>query len=78
MEVTPFPGIFLCLSSVLICLWLGLIVLMLCIFSLSFVFRVGDALSLFLLLEVPMPKFPHLLFELLLDFDDMSIGYAQG
>jgi hypothetical protein len=33
---------------------------------------------LVLLWGVTKPKFPHLLFELLLDFDDISVGRAQG
>jgi hypothetical protein len=78
MEVAPLPGIFLCLSSVLLCLWLGLVVLILSIFSLSFVLWVGAALSWLLFLEVPRPKLSHLLFELLLDFDGISVGRAQG
>ena len=49
MEVTPLPGIFLCLSGVLLFLRLGLVVLILFIFSLSFVRWVGAALSYLLL-----------------------------
>ena len=45
MEVAPLLGIFLCLSGVLICLWLGIVVLILSIFSLSFVRWVGAVLS---------------------------------
>ena len=41
MEVVPLHGVFLCLSGVLLCLWLGLVVLILSIFSLSFVLWVG-------------------------------------
>jgi hypothetical protein len=69
MEVAPLPGIFLCLSGVLLYLQLGLVVLMLSIFYLSFFLRVGAALSLLLLCGVPRPKLLCPLFELLLDFD---------
>jgi hypothetical protein len=46
MEVTPLPIIFLCLFGVLLCLQLGLVVLILSIFTLSFVLWVGAAFSL--------------------------------
>jgi hypothetical protein len=49
MEVTPLLGIFLCLSDVLLFLWLGLVVMILCIFSLFFVLWVGATLSWILL-----------------------------
>ena len=45
MEVAPLPDIFLCLSNVLIFLRLSPVVLRMSIFSLSFVFCVGAALS---------------------------------
>ena len=45
MEVAPLPVIFLCISDVLLCLQLGLVVLILSIFDLSFVLWVGAALS---------------------------------
>jgi hypothetical protein len=45
MEVTPLPGIFLCLSDVFLYLQLGLVVLILSIFYLSFVLWVRAALS---------------------------------
>jgi hypothetical protein len=77
MEVAPLPVIFLFLSSVLLCLWLGLVFLMLSIFSLSFFLRVGAALSFFLFCGVHRPKFLCLLFELMLDFDSISIGCTQ-
>jgi hypothetical protein len=78
MDVAPLPSIFLCLSGVLLCLWLVLVVLILPIFSLSSVRWVGATLSLLLLCGVPRPKLPCLLFELLLDFDGISVGRAQG
>ena len=78
MEVTSLSAVFLCLSSVLLCLQLGLVVLILSIFAMSFVFWVGAALSWLLLWGVPRPKLSCLLFELLLDFDDISVGCAQG
>ena len=78
MEVAPLPGIFLCLSGVLLCLCLGLVVLILSIFSMSFVLWVGAALSWVFLCGVPSPKLSCLLFELLLDFDSISVGCAQG
>jgi hypothetical protein len=49
MEVAPLPGIFLHLPIVLLCLWLGLVVMRFPIFSLSFVLWVRDSLSLLLL-----------------------------
>ena len=78
MEVAPLPGIFIFLSGVLICLWIGLVVLILSIFSLSFVMWVGAAISWILLCGVPRAKFPCLLFELLFDFDDIIVGCSQG
>ena len=45
MEVAPLPGIFLCLSNGLLHLRIGLVVLILSIFSLSFVLWVGASLS---------------------------------
>ena len=45
MEVAPLPGIFVCLFGVIIYLWHGLVVLILSIFSLSFVRWVGASLS---------------------------------
>ena len=45
MEVTPLLSVFLSLSSVLLFLRLGLVVLILSIFALSFVLWVGAALS---------------------------------
>jgi hypothetical protein len=78
MEVTPLPGIFICLSGVLLFLWLVLVVLILSIFALSFILWVGAAIFRLLLLGVPRSKFPRLLFELLLDFDGISVGAAQG
>ena len=45
MEVAPLPDIILCLFGVLLCLWLGLVVLILSIFALSFVLWVGATLS---------------------------------
>jgi hypothetical protein len=56
MEITPLPGIFLHLAIVLLCLWLGLVVLRFPIFDLSFFLWVGASLSLLLLLGVPRPK----------------------
>jgi hypothetical protein len=38
----------------------------------------GAALSFILLYRVPRPKLSRPLFEILLDFDDISIGRAQG
>ena len=78
MEVAPLPAILLCLSSVLLCLWLGLVFLILSIFSLSFVRWVGDTLSYILLCGVPRPKLPRLLFEILLNFDGISVACTQG
>ena len=78
MEVAPLPGIFLCLSGVLLCLRLGLVVLILSIFALSFVLWVGAALSWLLLCGVPKPKLSRILFDLLLNFDGISVGRAQG
>ena len=49
MEVAPLPGIFLYLSSALLCLRLVLVVLILSIFVLSFVGWVEAALSWLLL-----------------------------
>ena len=49
MEVAPLPSIFLCLSSVCLCLRLGLVVLILSIFYLSFSLWVGVALPWILL-----------------------------
>ena len=49
IEVTPLPSILLCLSGVLLILQLGLVVLILSIFALSFVRWVGAALSWILL-----------------------------
>jgi formate-dependent nitrite reductase membrane component NrfD len=77
MEVTPLPGIFLCISSVLLCFWIELVVMILSIFFLSFVLWVGVTLSHLLLRGVPKPKLPHLLFEILLDFDGILVGRAQ-
>jgi hypothetical protein len=77
MEVAPLLGIFLCIFGVLIFLWLGLVVLILTIFSLSFVLWVGAAPSWLLICGVTRPKLSCLLFELLLDFDGMSVGRAQ-
>jgi hypothetical protein len=76
MEFVPLPGIFLCLSCVLIFLWLGLVFLILSIFSISFVMWVGASLSWLFLCGVPKPKFPRLLFDLLLDFDSILLGRA--
>jgi hypothetical protein len=45
MEITPLSGIFLCLFGVLLCWWIGLVVLILYVFALSFVLWVGAALS---------------------------------
>ena len=45
MEVAPLPGIFICVYGVLLCLWFGLVVLILSIFSLSFVLWVRGSLS---------------------------------
>jgi hypothetical protein len=78
MEVAPLPDVFLCLSNVLVCLQLGLVVLILSIFSLSFVLWVGVALSWFSLCGVPRTKLSRLLFELLLDFEDILVGHVQG
>jgi hypothetical protein len=78
MEVAPLPDIFLCLSSVLICLRFEMVVLMLSIFSLSFFLWVGASLSCIFLRGVPRPKLRPLLFELLLNFHDISIGRTQG
>ena len=78
MEVAPLLGIFLCLFGVLIWLRLGLVVLILSIFSPSFVLWVGATLSWLFLWGVLRPKLPRLLFELLLNFDDVSVGRAQG
>jgi hypothetical protein len=78
MEVTPLPGIFLCLSGVLVFLQPGLVVLRLSVFALSFIPQVGVALSWILLWGVPRPKLLLLLFELLLDFDSILVGHAQG
>ena len=78
MEVAPLPCVFLCLSSVLICLRLGPVVLILSIFALSFFRWVGATLSWILLWGVPRPKLSRLLFELLLNFDGVSVGCAQG
>ena len=44
MEVTPLVDILLCLFGVLLFLWLGVVFLILSIFSLSFVLWVGTAL----------------------------------
>ena len=49
IEVAPLPDIFLCLFGVLLCLWLGLVVLILFIFDLSFVLWVEAAFSWLLL-----------------------------
>jgi hypothetical protein len=78
MEVAPLPGIFLYLSGVLFCLRPRLVVSRLYIFAMSFVLWVGAALSWILLWGVPRPKFSRLLFELLLDFDSISVGCTQG
>jgi hypothetical protein len=85
MEVTPLPGIFLCLSgvllclsSVLLCLRSRLVVLRQSVFSLSFILWVGAAISWLLLSRVTRSKLSCLLFELLLDFDDILVGRAQG
>ena len=78
MEVAPLPSIFLCLFSVLLCLQLGLVVLILSIFYLYFFLWVGAALSWLFLCGFPRPKLSRLLFEILLDFDGISIGHAQG
>ena len=75
-EVAPLPGIFLCLFGVLLCLRLILVVLILSIFSLTFVWWVEATLSWLLLCGVPRPKLLRLLFELLLDFDGISVGRA--
>ena len=45
MEAAPLPGIFLCLSGVLIFLWPGLVFMILSIFTLSFFLWVGATLS---------------------------------
>ena len=45
MEVAPLPNIFLCLYGVPLCLRLEIVVLILSIFSLSFVMWFGAALS---------------------------------
>jgi hypothetical protein len=78
MEVTPLPGIFLCLSGVLLCLQLGWVVLILSIFSLTFFMWVGATLSCLLLRGVTRPKLSRLLFEILLNFDDVLVGHAHG
>jgi hypothetical protein len=78
MEVTPLHGIFLRLPIVLIFLWIRLVFLRFSIFSLPFFLWVGDSLALLLLRGVPRPKFSHLLFKILLNFDNISIGRAQG
>ena len=49
MEVTPLLGIFLCLSGVLLCFRLGLVVLILSISIMSFVLLVGATPSWLLL-----------------------------
>ena len=49
MEVAPLPGIFLCLFGVLLFLQLGLVVMILSIFDISFFRWVGAALSWLLL-----------------------------
>jgi len=78
MEVAPLTDIFLHLPIVLICLQLGIVFLRFPIFSLSFFLRVGATLALLLLWGVYRPKLSRLLFKLMLDFDGISIGRAQG
>jgi len=78
MEVAPLSSIYICLSIVLLYLWIRLVVLRFSIFSLIFVIQVRAALSLLLLWEIPRPKMPRLLFKILLDFDDISMGRSQG
>jgi hypothetical protein len=78
MEVAPLSSIFLCLSGVLLCLRLGMVVLILSIFALFFVLWVGATLSWLLLCGAPRPKLSRLLFELLLDFDGILVGRTQG
>jgi hypothetical protein len=78
MEVAPLPDIFLCISSVVLFFQLEMVVLRISIFYLSFFLWVGASLSFLFLCGVPRPKLSHLLFKLFLDFDDISVGHAQG
>jgi hypothetical protein len=77
MEVSPLPDIFLHLSIVLF-LWLGIVVPRFTIFSLSFFLWVVASHSLLLLWGVPRPKLLCIFFKIMLNFDDISIGQAQG
>ena len=78
MELTPLPNVFLCLLIVLLCLRIRMVFLILSILSLCFVLRVGATFSLLLLWGVHRPKLSRLLFKLLLDFNSILIGCAQG
>ena len=51
MEVAPLPGIFLCLSGVLLCLRIGMVVMVFSIFYLSFFLRVAATLSFFFFVQ---------------------------
>ena len=72
MELTPLPGVLLCLSIPLIFLWRGLVFL-----SLSFVLWAMFSLSL-LMWWVRMSKVSLvLLLKFLLNFDNIPIGRSK-
>jgi hypothetical protein len=78
MELAPLPNVFIFLPIVLIFLQLRLVVLRLSIIALSFALWVGTAFSMLMLFGVRKPKLPRILFKLPLDFENISIGSAQG
>ena len=71
-------SVFLCLPIVLLDFILRLAFLRLSILYMSFFLGVGVSFTILLLWGVPRHKIPHLLFKILLDFENISIGYAQG
>jgi hypothetical protein len=78
IEVTLLHVVSLCLSIILLYLQLRLVVLRLSMFSLPFFLWFGASLSLLMLLGISKPKMSCILFNIMLEFDNISIGHAQG